>query len=93
MDIKVGNKKVLFGGRRSISKGSGKHKLLKNLNKKNDWFLKPHVYSTTYNQAYVKACKELDLIQERKFPEDKRKYQIKITTKGKKVLHMLNRIK
>ena len=91
--MEIGNKKILFGNRRSISKNSMKHKLLKILDDKNDWYLKSNKYNKTYNQAYVKACKELDLIQERKFPEDKRKYQIKITAKGKKVLKMLNKIK
>ena len=91
--MKLGNKKILFGNRRSISKNGRKHDLLKILNKKDGWYLKPHKYSKTYNQAYVKACKELGLIQERRFPEDKRKYQIKLTAKGRRVLNILNKIK
>lgn len=91
--MKLGNRKILFGGRKSISKKSMRHKLLKNLNKKEGWFLKPAGYSNTYNVAYVKACKDLGLIQERRFPGDKRKYQIKITAKGRKALNMLNNIK
>ena len=91
--MQLGAKKVLFGNRRSISKNSRKHNLLKILNKKEGWYSKPRKYSKTYNVAYVKACKELELIQERRFPEDKRKYQIKLTAKGRRVLNILNKIK